>query len=74
MQHSKLLYAKGVIKNRKMLTQSQYEDYKFVCRMDHIKTFHSAIKAICFSDVSYFIGCTAYKLIFFITVRNASSQ
>lgn len=58
MQHSKLLYAKGIIKNRKMLTQSQYDDYKFVCRMDHIKTFYSAIKSICFSDVSISIECT----------------
>ncbi|XP_064553215.1 cell cycle checkpoint protein RAD1 [Drosophila montana] len=50
MQHSKLLYEKGIIKNRRMLTQSQYENYKLVCRLEHIKTFYSSIKAICFSD------------------------
>ncbi|XP_017863133.1 PREDICTED: cell cycle checkpoint protein RAD1 isoform X2 [Drosophila arizonae] len=50
MQHSKVLYEKGIIKNRKMLTQSQYENYKLVCRLEHIKTLYSSIKAICFSD------------------------
>ncbi|ALC47066.1 Rad1, partial [Drosophila busckii] len=35
---------------RKMLTQSQYADYKFVCRLDHIKTFYASIKSICFSE------------------------
>ncbi|XP_023166439.2 cell cycle checkpoint protein RAD1 [Drosophila hydei] len=50
MQHSKVLYEKGIIKNRKMLTQSQYEDYQMACHLKHIKTFYSSIKAICFSD------------------------
>ncbi|XP_068150856.1 cell cycle checkpoint protein RAD1 [Drosophila tropicalis] len=55
MHHSKSLYEKGIIKNRKMLTQSQYPDYKFVCRVNHIKTFHAAIKSICFSDFGTFL-------------------
>ncbi|XP_017075950.2 cell cycle checkpoint protein RAD1 [Drosophila eugracilis] len=32
------------------VTQSPYGDYKFVGRVDHIKTFNQAIKSICFND------------------------
>ncbi|XP_030374641.1 cell cycle checkpoint protein RAD1 [Scaptodrosophila lebanonensis] len=50
MYHSKKLHEKGIIRNRKMLTQSQYGDYKFVGHLDHIKTFHACIKSLCFGE------------------------
>ena len=51
MQHSKKLYEKGILKNKKMLTQSQYADFRFMGRLDHIKNFYAGIKALSFGEV-----------------------
>ncbi|XP_037940851.1 cell cycle checkpoint protein RAD1-like [Teleopsis dalmanni] len=54
MQHSKILYEKGILKNLNMLTQSQYSNFKFVGRLDNIKTFYSGIKALNFGEYGSF--------------------
>lgn len=52
MHNSKVLYDKGIIKNLKMLTQSQITDsqIRFVGRMDNIKLFYSALKSVHFHN------------------------
>ncbi|XP_053948852.1 cell cycle checkpoint protein RAD1 [Anastrepha obliqua] len=50
MQHSKTLYEKGILKNIRMLTQRQYSNFKFVARLDQIKTFYTGIKALSFEN------------------------
>lgn len=55
MQHSKILYEKGVIKNKKMITQSQFSQIQFVGQLDNIKHFYSALKSINFNEDVHFI-------------------
>lgn len=52
MHNSKILYDKGLIKNLKMLTQSQITEsqIRFVARMDNIKLFYSALKSVHFHN------------------------
>lgn len=52
MHNSKVLYDKGLIKNLKMLTQSQITDsqIRFVGRMDNIKMFYGALKSVQFHN------------------------
>ncbi len=52
MHNSKILYDKGLIKNWKMLTQSQITEsqIRFVGRMDNIKLFYSSLKAVQFHN------------------------
>lgn len=52
MHNSKVLYDKGLIKNLKMLTQSQITEsqIRFVGRMDNIKMFYSALKSVHFHN------------------------
>ncbi|XP_017494588.1 PREDICTED: cell cycle checkpoint protein RAD1 [Rhagoletis zephyria] len=50
MQHSKTLYEKGILKNIRMLTQRQYSNFKFVARLDQIKTFYTGIKSLNFEN------------------------
>lgn len=52
MQYSKILYEKGLLKNLKMLTQRQYSNFKFVARLDQIKTFYTGVRALNFENVS----------------------
>lgn len=52
MHNSKILYDKGLIKNLKMLTQSQITEsqIRFVGRMDNIKMFYNALKSVHFHN------------------------
>lgn len=52
MHNSKVLYEKGLIKNLKMLTQSQITEsqIRFVGRMDNIKMFFNALKSVHFHN------------------------
>ncbi|TMW52286.1 hypothetical protein DOY81_002619 [Sarcophaga bullata] len=55
MQNSKLLFEKGILRNWKMLTQSQYSNFKFVGSLEQIKTFTSGIKSLCFGEIGSFM-------------------
>lgn len=50
MQYSKILYAKGFIKQKNMVTQSQMTQIKFLAKLDSIKTFYNSLKAINFNE------------------------
>lgn len=50
MQHSKVLYEKGLVRHKSMVTQSQFSQCKFVAKLDNIKTFYTALKAINFNE------------------------
>lgn len=52
MHNSKVLYEKGLIKNLKMITQSQITDsqIRFVGHMDNIKMFYNALKSVHFHN------------------------
>lgn len=50
MQHSKILYSKGLIKQKNMVTQSQLNQVQFLAQLDNIKTFYNSLKAINFND------------------------
>lgn len=50
MQHSKILYSKGLIKQKNMVTQSQLNQVQFLAQLDNIKTFYSSLKAINFNE------------------------
>lgn len=55
MQNSKLLFEKGILRNWKMLTQSQYSNFKFVGILDQIKNFTSGVKSLCFGETGSFM-------------------
>ncbi|XP_023299452.2 cell cycle checkpoint protein RAD1 [Lucilia cuprina] len=55
MQHSKYLFEKGILHNWKMLTQSQYSNFKFVGSLNQIKTFTAGIKALSFGENGSFM-------------------
>lgn len=50
MQHSKVLYEKGLVRSKSMVTQSQFSQCKFLAKLDNIKTFYAALKAINFNE------------------------
>lgn len=50
MLNTKLLFEKGVVLNRKMLTQSQFSQIQFQAVLNHYGTFYSIMKAIHFVD------------------------
>lgn len=50
MINSKILYAKGLIKNKKMVTQSQLSQVRFLAKLEDVKTFYTSLKAINFND------------------------
>lgn len=50
MQHSRTLYNKGLIRNKKMVTQSQFSQVCFVAQLENVKLFYSSLKAINFND------------------------
>lgn len=50
MQHSKILYGKGLIKHKSMVTQSQLAQVQFLAQLDNIKTFYNSLKAINFNE------------------------
>lgn len=64
MEHSKALYEKGIIKNKEMLTQSQYPEIQFLAKIDNIKTFFNSLKSIHFNDdVNIVISDSGFKAI-----------
>lgn len=50
MHHSKILYNKGFIKQKNMVTQSQFSQIQFLAKLDNIKTFYNSLKAINFNE------------------------
>jgi cell cycle checkpoint protein len=54
MEFTKLLYKKGLIKNLKMVTQSQIPDYKFEARLNSLKMLHGILKAFDFAQEAVF--------------------
>lgn len=54
MHNSKILYHKGLLRNWKMLTQSQYSQIKFVAKLENIKGFFGSLKAINFDETGTF--------------------
>lgn len=60
MLNTKLLFAKGIVLNRKMLTQSQFSQIQFQAVLNHYGTFYSIMKAIHFVDVSLVVDFVQY--------------
>ncbi|XP_058822195.1 cell cycle checkpoint protein RAD1 [Topomyia yanbarensis] len=52
MLNTKPLYSKGIIRDRKMLTQSQFSQVKFSAILNNYVTFYNVAKAINFVDVA----------------------
>lgn len=50
MHHAKTLYEKGLVKRYNMITQSQFSQLQFRAKLDNIKTFYNALKAINFDE------------------------
>lgn len=50
MQHTKSLYMKGIVKDKTMLTQSQFSQVQFVAHLDNPKLFYNALNAVKFND------------------------
>lgn len=50
MKNSKIFYAKGLVKSKSMVTQSQLTQVQFLAKLDNIKTFYTALKAINFNE------------------------
>lgn len=50
MQYSKILLERGIVRHKSMVTQSQLTHIKFVAKLDNIKTFYTALKAINFNE------------------------
>lgn len=50
MLNTKLLFEKGIVLNRKMLTQSQFSQIQFQAVLSHYSTFYSIMKAVHFVD------------------------
>ncbi|XP_055306071.1 cell cycle checkpoint protein RAD1 [Sitodiplosis mosellana] len=64
MQHSKVLHEKGLIRSKSMLTQSGMSQFIFLAKLDNIKTFYTALKAINFhDDATIIISSDGFKAI-----------
>lgn len=50
MQNSKILYEKGLVQHKSMVTQSQFSQCQFLAKLDNIKTFYTALKAVNFNQ------------------------
>lgn len=50
MQNSKIFLEKGLVQHKSMVTQSQYTNYQFLAKLDNIKTFYTALKAVNFNQ------------------------
>lgn len=50
MLNTKHLFEKGIVLNRKMLTQSQFSQIQFQAVLNHYSTFYSIMKAVHFVD------------------------
>lgn len=50
MQNSKTFFEKGLIRHKSMVTQSQLTQVQFLAKLDKIKSFYSALKAINFNE------------------------
>lgn len=65
MQHSKVLHEIGLIRHKSMLTQSgvNFSQCRFLAKLDNIKTFYAALKAINFSeDANIIISDDGFKV------------
>ncbi|XP_031623191.1 cell cycle checkpoint protein RAD1 [Contarinia nasturtii] len=64
MQHSKVLHEKGLIQHKSMLTQSCFSQVRFCAKLDNIKTFYGALKAINFNeDANIIISDDGFKAV-----------
>lgn len=64
MLHAKVMHEKGLIKNKKMITQSQFSQVQFMGRLDNTKLFYNSLKAINFSqDVNIILSENGFKAI-----------
>lgn len=50
MQHSKMLFEKGLVRSKSMVTQSQFSQCKFLAKLENLKTFYTALRAINFNN------------------------
>lgn len=51
MNYSKVLFEKGILQNKAMLTQSQISQIKFNAQLSNVDCFYSALKTIGFNEV-----------------------
>lgn len=64
MLHTKSLYMKGIVKDKAMLTQSQFSQVQFVAHLDNTKLFYNALNAVKFSeDVTIVLSDNGLKAI-----------
>lgn len=64
MQNSKVLYDIGLVRHKSMVTQSQFSQCKFLAKLDNIKTFYTALKAINFNeDANIIISEDGFKAV-----------
>lgn len=64
MLNTKSLYTKGIVKDRAMLTQSQFSQVQFVGHLDHTKVFYNALNAINFNeDVTIILSANGLKAV-----------
>lgn len=64
MQNSKLMLDKGLVQHKSMVTQSQYSQCKLLAKLDNIKTFYTAIKAVNFNeDANIIISEDGFKAV-----------
>lgn len=64
MLNTKLLFEKGIVLNRKMLTQSQFSQIQFKAILNHYATFYNIMKAIHFVDnVTFQLTSDGVKII-----------
>lgn len=60
MLNTKPLFAKGVVLNRKMLTQSQFSQIQFSAVLNNYTMFYNVAKAVNFVDVSWELSVIFY--------------
>lgn len=64
MQNSKILLEKGLVQHKSMVTQSQFSQCQFLAKLDNIKTFYSALKAVNFNqDANVVISEDGFKAV-----------
>lgn len=58
------MHGKGLVQHKSMVTQSQYSQCKFLAKLDNIKTFYTAIKAVNFNeDANVIISEDGFKVV-----------
>lgn len=69
MLNSKVFYEKGLVQHKSMVTQSQFSQCQFFVKLDNIKTFDTALKAVNFNqDANVIISEDGLKAVVEITI------